>query len=231
MMQRDYYLKTLGIVQYVPKEFFVPEAAVAELETAPGPDIKPIAQQPVVVEKVAKKPPVELQPVEPKAAPSAKPVEQSPAVKDEPPLRFAMCHWLVANTLVFSALDYDQNPPQNQHQLLANILRSIGRLPSTLAEPELVQWPVVASAPGGAQEARAMFSSLLRGRVEQSGCDLVLVMGQRASQFLLPEEGSGNLPEQCQLVVTPGLGEMLADPTRKRDTWNLLRPLAEVPAQ
>ncbi|MDM3871986.1 hypothetical protein QSV34_11575 [Porticoccus sp. W117] len=179
-----------------------------------------------------KKPPIGLKAPEPSTtpAPVQKPETSANSVnEDAEPLRFAICHWLVGDTLVFSALDYDQNPPQNQHQLLANILRAIGRLNSSLAEPELVQWPLVTNAPGGEQEAKAMFSSLLRGRVEQSNCNLVLVMGQRAGQFLLPEEQRDPnrypLSEQCQLVVTPGLDEMLADGATKRITWDLLRTL------
>ncbi|MCV6605423.1 MAG: hypothetical protein OIF34_08965 [Porticoccaceae bacterium] len=228
MLERDYYLKTLGIVQYVPREFCVPEAPSQQpVETQPA----AVVEAPKAQLSERKAPSIEIQ--TPEAAPSqpARKAETAAAESDEP-LRFAMCHWLIADTLVFSALDYDQNPPQNQHQLLANILRAIGRLSSPLAEPELVQWPLVATAPGGEDEARAMFGSLLRGRAEQSNCQLVLVMGQRASQFLLPDEqraqGSYGFSDECQLVVTPGLDEMLSEPARKRDTWQLLQPLAKV---
>ncbi|MGS2723851.1 hypothetical protein ACVBEJ_08890 [Porticoccus sp. GXU_MW_L64] len=221
MLQRDYCLKTLGVVQYVPREFFAPQKpSPSPVKATPVADVKPSPKKPLIDLKIA----------QPSQSPApAQPAKARSAGEEAEPLRFAMCHWRVGDTLVFGALDYDQNPPQNQHQLLANILRAIGRLDSSLAEPELVQWPVVANAPGGLEDARAMFASLLSGRVEQSGCSLVLVMGQRASQYLLPEgqreTGRGQLSERCQWVVTPGLDDMLADPAHKRTTWQLLRPV------
>ena len=254
MLQRDYYLKNLGIVQYVPQEFCLPpQAAVASGTLEPRvPESKvlesgmPVGNTPASTNSSAleaiKSASLQSQPSAQPAAPPTnqpiapeKPEVQAQTSATEEPVRFAICHWLVGETLVFSGLDYGQNPPQDQHQLLANILKSIGRLASPLSEPEVVQWPLVATAPGGESQARAMFTSLLQGRVEQSGCRLVLVMGSRASQFLLPVKSQSDdatpvasiaLSDHCQLLVTPGLDDMLTDPQHKRATWELLRPLA-----
>ncbi|UTW45231.1 hypothetical protein KFE80_12850 [bacterium SCSIO 12696] len=235
MLRRDYYLKNLGIVQYVPREFCIPDTvseepqpAVVELPASPpvSSNAASTPKRPSLAAELDTEPPVVRTP-EASAAENLQ-AEQQPS---DDALRFAICHWLVNDTLVFAALEYGENPPQNQHQLLSNILRAIGRLESPLSEPEVVQWPVVPNAPAGEKDAKALFTSLLKGRVQQSESRLVLVMGQSASQWLLPEsqwsQGTYSYGDgDCQLVVTPGLGDMLAEPSQKRTTWGLIRPLA-----
>ena len=229
---RDYYLSNLGIVQYVPSEFCVVEQAIPAtqpaIEEKPAVDKQPPAAQPSLAEKVPATVQIDVAGPEDTAKPAA-PVETA---APEPELRFRISYWQLADILVFSALDYGQNPPQDQHQLLGNILQAVGRLSAPLSEPELMDWPLVPSAPAGADEARSMFSSFLKARIEQSGARWVLVMGSRAREFLLagagPAEG-GRVPltEQCEAVLTPGLDEMLADPACKRTTWQSIRFLSD----
>ena len=231
---QDYCLSHLGVVQYVPRDFCVPEKpAVDTAKVIVEPDVpetitppnKSIAQVESSDQSVVSKVRAETVP-----APAQEQADGSPAT--DPDLRFRISYWQLPDVLVFSSLDYGENPPQDQHQLLGNILQAVKRLSGILAEPELVDWPVVPTAPANAEAAKAMFTSLLKGRAEQTGSRWVLIMGQRAQQFLLAEEavdGKVAVSERCQAVLTPGLDEMLADPQCKRTTWQQIRFLTDIP--
>ncbi|WIO75115.1 hypothetical protein QP938_04190 [Porticoccaceae bacterium LTM1] len=252
--ERDYYLKTLGVIQYVPREFCLPET-VAEVTAAP-PEVNPeiaqvepaqppvqdarelLAEQPVEnrAESPEEKPvpqPIEKQPVEIEQAATvtAEPAVKAKPVDTEEPQRFRICYWRVADLLVFDSLDYGQNPPQDRHELLANILQSIGRSGSPLPEPELLDWPLVPNARADNAGARAMFSTFLKRRVEQDNVQWVLVMGECASNYLLSNlvnvKGKMALSGDCQAIRLPGLAEMLEDPNHKRTAWQAIRFLAE----
>ena len=244
---RDYYLSNLGVVQYVPSDFCVPEVVVT--------DTQEVIAEPTVTEAVVEPAVVEVETTTAHStSPAAKPVQKQVDVKPvvDTELRFRISYWQLPDLLVFSSLDYGENPPQDQHQLLSNILQAVGRLPGMLAEPEMVDWPVVPTAPADTEAAKTVFTSLLQGRAEQTGSRWILVMGQRARQFLLSgkelsgktmagnvldgnladnkQYGQASVNEYCQAVVTPGLDQMLADPQSKRTTWQLVRFLADAPA-
>jgi len=132
--------------------------------------------------------------------------------------------------LVFSALDYGENPPQNQHRLLENILKSVNRVGVSLAEPEFMDWPLTANAPSDKTGACAMFATFLQGRLKLSGAKNVLLFGERSCQFLLPESTvlsnhEGSLAGDVSVLSVPSLKDMLADSSKKRLTWQIIRPL------
>lgn len=253
--ERDYYLKTLGVIQYVPREFCLPE--VTPEVAADSPIVKPEivqvepSQSPVqeaqktLAGRSARQPaessvdtpaptPVEKQPVvEPVTTQTKESAVVTKPVDAEEPQRFRICYWQVADLLVFDSLDYGQNPPQDRHQLLANILQSIGRLETLLPEPELMDWPLVPNARADNAGARAMFSTFLKRRIDQGSVQWVLILGECASNYLLSNmvniKGKMALSGQCQAIRLPGLAEMLEDPNHKRTAWQAIRFLADTP--
>lgn len=252
---RDYYLSNLGITQYVPKEFVVvaeeglpaasTEALLAETEPSKAEpqsrvtdsastarDIASQLSEPATAKPVVDKAEaVEKAAVEPASQASSQPKPQA-TVEAEPQsvsadVQFRIASWQpAADLLVFSSLDYGQNPQQDQHQLLTNILRAVKRLASPLREPELHDWPVVPNAPADEAGAKAMFSEFLNTKVAHTQAKWVLIMGERAQQYLLAgADQSARLPSGATVIATSGLDEMLAEPSCKREAWAALQPL------
>lgn len=163
------------------------------------------------------------------AAPAAAP--GTVAAEELAPVRLA-CWRPAADLLVLDALPPGQRPERERLTLLANILRAIGRLPGSLPAAEFIDWP---SLPGGdrslsgAREALALF---LAGRMAREPFAWVLVMGAPAQRWL----GGGEQGEagarialadgRAQGIPVPGLGDMLAAPQLKAQTWQAIRGLA-----
>ena len=114
---RNQYLKTLGIVQYRPRDLTAEDAAET-IQAQPLTNVDTTADIASVIEAVTDQP---KQPVIAKA----KPVNIEPKLSQDLALKFAL--WQPSEKLlVVSAVD-DQLPEQSQISLLKNILRAIDR--------------------------------------------------------------------------------------------------------
>ncbi len=243
---RDYYLATLGVVQYVPRDFCLPETdAVAERVESEVPAVVARSERPADLDILKQNVSSSFEPRSPQEHALQKQASQPPEQRipsadeaSEPEVRFRITCWQpVADLLVVSSLEYGQNPRQPQQELLSGVLRAIGRLPQPLHEPELLDWPTKPGADASASGARTLFSTFLHARLQNRSVRWVLVMGDVAAQYLLsggqlPEgkagaEGRIQLTDNTAAIVTPGLEQMLADREHKRATWEAVRFLAE----
>lgn len=235
---RDYYLSTLGVVQYVPREYCAIEAA-----GEPAVSVEPASSAATLPTTGNTAPSIDFGAINPEtpASPPRQPARQTdvrPDTDTETPqeVRLRISCWQPCpDLLVAGSLAYGQNPPQDQQQLLAGILQAIGRLPGPLREPELLDWPSRPGADASVGGAKTMLSMFLNGRLQSGGVRWVLIMGDIAAKYLLPEElpvtdGKAVLSETTTAIVTSGLADMLADRENKRATWEAIRFLAERPA-
>lgn len=208
--QRERYLATLGIVRYRRRRAGdrVPEETQAPC--APPPEAAPGA---------ARERP------EPPAGPSG-----AAAAEELAPVRLACWH-PAADLLVLDALPPGQRPERERLTLLANILRAIDRLPGSLPAAEFIDWPPLPGGDrslSGAREALALF---LAGRMAREPFAWVLVMGEPARRWLSGgEHGEGEArislaDGRAQAILLPGLGDMLAAPQLKAQTWQAIRGL------
>lgn len=212
--QRERYLGALGIVRYRRRGAGDRAPEAARVPSEPPPGAAPV-------------------PVEERPGPAAVPPAPSGATSAEElaPVRLA-CWRPVADLLVFDALPPGQRPEREHLTLLANILRAIGRLPGPLPAAEFIDWPPLPGGDrslSGAREALALF---LAGRMAREPFAWVLVMGEPAWRWLGgdgPGEGGARIPladGRAQAILVPGLGDMLATPQRKAQTWQAIRGLA-----
>lgn len=162
---------------------------------------------------------------------AAAPAPGTAAAEELAPVRLA-CWRPAADLLVLDALPPGQRPERERLTLLANILRAIGRLPGSLPAAEFIDWPPLPGGDrslSGAREALALF---LAGRMAREPFAWVLVMGAPAQRWL----GGGEQGEagarialaegRAQGIPVPGLGDMLAAPELKAQTWQAIRGLA-----
>lgn len=268
---RDFYLSTLGVVQYVPREFVAVDASQDRLLESSLQAVKSTAAVEAALDRsyasVQSVSATESAPTRKRRAididalmssadsataqtPSSKiksetvkvlavassslPASISPPVElqhNSEQVNFRLCYWQpAADLLVFSALDYAQNPPQDQHQLLTNILKAIGKLPTMLPEPEFIDWPVTVNAASDKAGAQLMCSAFLQGRLKQSGANKVLLFGERARRYLLPQtaelaSSQVTLADGTLVISTPSLAMMLTQAANKRLTWQAIRCL------
>lgn len=150
------------------------------------------------------------------------------------------CWQPAADLLVLDSLPQQSAPDSERLQLLTNILRAIHRRPESLPPAEFIDWPPTGSADPAS--ARSLLEMFLQGRFERKPFRWVLVMG-KAAAILLPAEPSANegrdwrarwgerwkLACGAEAVLTPGLGDMIAEAKYKAAAWAALRFLAEPP--
>lgn len=207
---RERYLAALGIVRYRLR---------GTGDRAPGESQVPCAPPPEAAPGAAR------ERSEPPAGPSG-----TAAAEELAPVRLA-CWRPTADLLVLDALPPGQRPERERLTLLANILRAIDRLPGPLPAAEFIDWPPLAGGDrslSGAREALALF---LAGRMAREPFAWVLVMGEPARRWVSGgqhSEGEARISladGRAQAILIPGLGDMLAAPQLKAQTWRAIRGL------
>lgn len=238
---RDYYLKTLGIDEYLPKDLVADnEMPVVEvLETAfnePSKDVKiepisaeqllgsfDVSSDPSRVLEQAKTQPVSEVAVDPLGG------KPDPTVRIE--LQLAL--WQPTDELVVCSLIDQSLPDPDQIQLLSNILVAMGHGQINLPQMELAQWPPYPNAAGGEPEAREFLTTVIQARLEAKNSKMMLVLGMETARWILTEEqtanisnGQTNVFNEIVGLVIPSLEEMIEDPQSKRKAWNTIRFLS-----
>ncbi len=244
--QQAYYLQTLGIMQYVPKDTVqlvdeVPAGAVfneSSLEIAEAPvDRKTIDvvarmnlnfDEPVVTKKVSRTVPVE------KPVLSTTLESQGPAALIE--VKFSL--WQPnSEVLVCSGVE-GALADGDQMQLLTNILNAVGSGLHRLPQMELVEWPPYPNAEGDESEVREFLATLLQARLSAKPVKYILLFGEAAADWLLsPEQRSEQpsfghlaLTEEITALLVPSLSSMIDTPQLKATTWQLLKSVSFAPA-
>jgi len=244
--QQAYYLQTLGIVQYVPKDavqlidevpagvaFNEPSLEIAEASV----DRKTIDvaarmnlnfDEPVATKKVSR-PASQVKP-----AASVTVASEAPAALIE--VKFSL--WqpnyevLVCSGVEGALADGDQM------QLLTNILNAVGSGLHRLPQMELVEWPPYPNAEGDESEVREFLATLLQARLSARPVKYILLFGEAAADWLLspqqrseqPSFGHLALSEEITVLLVPSLSSMINTPQLKATTWQLLKSVSFVPA-
>ncbi|MDA7795001.1 hypothetical protein N9I89_02995 [Porticoccaceae bacterium] len=227
---RNQYLKTLGIVQYRPRDITaedVTETLQAQIQTAldtgatvSEPSATQVAEIASVMEAVTEEP---IKPVITKA----KPINIEPKVAQDLALKFAL--WQPSDQLlVVSAVD-DQLPDQSQISLLKNILRAIDLGIASLPQFDVVNWPPHPSMSGDESDAREFLSTLINSKLASKPTKTVLFLGDSAQDWFLSGEqkdkvfdGCVELSESVTALNIPTLETLLNKPETKRQAWHII---------
>ena len=227
---RNQYLKTLGIVQYRPRDITAEDVAETiqaqpqiTLDTGASisePSATQAAEIASVIEAVTNEP---KQPVIAKA----KPINVEPKVAQDLALKFAL--WQPSEQLlVVSAVD-DQLPDQSQISLLKNILRAIDRDIASLPQFDVVNWPPHPSMAGGESDAREFLSTLINSKLASNPTKTLLFLGDSARDWILSDQqkdklidGAVALSNSVTALSIPTLETMLSKPETKRKAWHII---------
>lgn len=248
---RDWYLSTLGIVQYRPwsppaeRVQAVSEQGYSENENTRHIENKSqsltlnqdAASQRTpkagafhrslkdLVADVIDQGLVNAATTDPKAASDSGQLESVP----EQAIAFRLACWRPsADLLVLDSWPLGQGADNRRSQLLANILKSIGRRPPTLMQPEFIDWPL--GPEKSLLAARDHLSMFIQGRYEQQAFSWVLAMGEAVRSCLIQTESELerepsrlSLASGAEALFTHSLSEMIATPACKKDVWAIIR--------
>jgi len=242
---RDYYLKTLGIDEYLPKDLIadnalpvveVLEATVNEssIDEKIEPMIEPIsAEQLLGSFDISSDPSTAVEQVK------TQPVSEIPADplggKPDPIVRIELqlALWQPTDALVVCSVIDQSLPDPDQIQLLSNILVAMGQGQVNLPQMELAQWPPYPNAVGGEPEVREFLAMVIQARLEAKNSKMILILGVETARWILTEEqtanisnGQTNVFNEIVGLVIPSLAEMIEDPQSKRKAWNTIRFLS-----
>ena len=220
---RNQYLKTLGIVQYQPKDIIadaVTEIVQATPQVIDEPSVAEIADIASVIEAVTDKP-IKSTTVK------ASSISAETEVRQDLALKFVF--WQPSDQLlVVSAVD-DQLPDQSQISLLKNILRAIDQNLVSLPQFDIVNWPPHPSMSGDEVDAREFLSTLISSRLASKPTKTALFLGELPQNWLLSEQqkgqinnGSVSLSQSVTALLIPSLETMLSQPQTKREAWNVI---------
>ena len=227
---RNQYLKTLGIVQYRPRDIIAedvaeaiqaqPQITVDTAATVSEPSVAQAAEIASVIEVVTEEP---IKPVVAKA----KSINGEAEGAYDLALKFVL--WQPSDKLlVVSAVD-DQLPDQPQISLLKNILRAIDQSIASLPQFDIVNWPPHPSMSGGESDAREFLSTLISSKLASNPTKTVLFLGDSARDWILSDQqkdkvidGVVALSNSVTALSIPTLETMLTKPETKRKAWHIM---------
>ena len=149
------------------------------------------------------------------------------------PLSFRLACWQPCDELlIFNELDVGAKPNDDQCQLLANILHSIGCLAGGLPHAELLDWSVESDGLRDKSDARKMLSAFVGARISKTS---VLLMGKIAFElFSSTEEPYADIvgktieiKDMVDTFVVKSLQEILKDPSSKLEVWETIQSLVK----
>lgn len=231
---RDHYLQTLGIVQYVPKEFADevvvdnPEDPVAEspkIETTNHkPSVSGVTQQ-SAIESILQEQTEEKS--NKSATKEAKASAELP--QNTTPLALRFVFWQPTDELLIATTAEDQLPDSTQVKLLAKIVAAIDSQASVLSQFDVVSWPPHASMQGGEKEAKEFLSTLVSSKLAAKSTKLLLILGDSAKNWLFSASQKGSIKDgllsispEVTAIIAPTLEEILNQPQSKRHTWQII---------
>jgi hypothetical protein len=226
---RDWYLSTLGVVRYIPRDAPGYEADLTEPAVEPPPLAVRSRQDKTSVMRA-------VLDTEPAPAKPERKVDQKPApdkqAPDEVPFSCRLAFWQPSDDLVvLSTLSPGQRPGEAQLTMLARLLKAIKRLDGNLPAFDLIDWPQTRNAGTSLAAAREFMAVFLEAKAFLKPFSHALIMGEVATQ-LVTEQGfnAGNqisLVGKATGIVTYSLEQMEKDPALKAPTWEAIRFLAE----
>ena len=234
---RHHYLKTLGIVEYIPRGFVDDSEEIAQpSKSQPLTETRTAAISQLLADhaEAPKVKVVDILPVASNDIPSnARTVstESTPVVSDSTEVQVVL--WQPSEKLLVCSAVENELPSPDQIQLLSNILIAMGHSDGVLPQFEIAQWPPFANMQGGVIEARDFLSTLMSARLESSQTQIILLLGSGTADWVLTdrqqsnlEHGQVNINDKVVAAVVPSLVEMIAQPDLKRQAWQTIKSLA-----
>ena len=223
---RNQYLKTLGIVQYRPRDLTAetiqaqPLTNVDTGATVSEPSAAQAAEIASVIEAVTEEP---IKPVVAKA----KSINVEAEVAHDLALKFVL--WQPSDQLLVVSAVVDQLPDPSQISLLKNILRAIDLGIASLPQFDVVNWPPHPSMSGDESDAREFLSTLIKSMLASKPTKTVLFLGVSAQDWFLSDEqkdkvvdGCVELSESVTALSIPTLETLLNKPETKRQAWHTI---------
>ena len=156
----------------------------------------------------------------------AKPVAVAAPQKQVSPFVLS-CWWLGEELLAVDSREPGTALPVEA--LFGNIARALGwhQLPT---ERDKLKWPLAENPfamAAGASDARETCGSWLEAAYARKPVKSIWLMGEQAQAYCspVPLEAPVNDWQGTSVVAMPSLSELLNEPSRKRDVWQLLRKL------
>ncbi|WP_231759564.1 hypothetical protein [Microbulbifer elongatus] len=251
-LQRTEYLMALGVTSYMPR-FRLPLAAEPSQAQLPPPvqpesEPRPASADALMQSMGAPVPPAADAPAQAQVAPATVPVEVErvvgsltaetrvpaptkvvPVAAPEKPVSpFVLsCWWLGEELLAVDSREPGTALPVES--LFGNIVRALGwhQLPT---ERDKLKWPLAENpfaTAAGASDARETCGSWLEAACGRRSVKRIWLMGAQAQAYCapVPLAAAANDWQGTSVVAMPSLTELLKEPSRKRDLWQLLRNL------
>ena len=225
--QQAYYLQTLGIVQYVPKESvaLVDEAPAVALNDRSLDDAEEAVVDRKTVDVAARMNLNFDKPAAPKqasaiAAPVKTTVSATPEPKTEAELievKFSL--WQPnSEVLVCSAVE-GVLADGDQMQLLTNILNAVGCAIHRLPQMDLVEWPPYPNADGDENEVREFLATLmLQARLKARPVKYILLLGDGCGRLAAERRTARRTDRLLALwLLTPETTALLVPSLRQYD--------------
>jgi hypothetical protein len=217
---RDYYLKTLGIDEYLPKDL------IADNEM-------PVVE---VLEAIFNEPSIDAK-IEPKIEPiSAEQLLGSLDISSDPSPVVEQVKTQPVSEIAVDPLGGKPDPIvriELQLALWQPTDELVGQGQVNLPQMELAQWPPYPNAAGGEPEVREFLTTVIQARLEAKNSKMILILGMETAGWILTEEqtanisnGQTNVFNEIVGLVIPSLVEMIEDPQSKRKAWNTIRFLS-----
>ena len=234
---RHHYLKTLGITEYIPRDFVDDSEEITQpSQSQPLTETRTATISQLLADhseapkvKVVEKPPVAS--IEIVSNTETSSIETASVISDSAEVQIVL--WQPADKLLVCSAVENELPSPEQLQLLSNILISMDPSSGVLPQLEIAQWPPFPNMQGGVIEARDFLSTLITARLESSQTQIILILGSRTADWVLSdqqqsdlEHGQVNVSNKVIAVMVPSLAEMIAQPNLKRQAWQTIKPLA-----
>ncbi|WP_226644463.1 uracil-DNA glycosylase family protein [Microbulbifer variabilis] len=243
-LQRAEYLSVLGIASYVPRFVLplAPEPRQAKLPPAEPEAIEQplplvtnplpqsaaqIVDSPVTKERDTVAAEISALTNATKVQAPEKPAIATPVTAPSQQVKpFVLNCWRLGETLL--AVDsHEPGAALPLDALFGNIVRALNwhQLPR---QQERMHWPMVENRFGpaaDASEARDTFSSWLEASCSRYPVQSIWLMGREAQEFCTPQplESDINHWGEVRILPMPSLSQLLQQPLRKRELWQLLR--------
>ena len=232
---RHQYLKSLGVVEYIPRDLVldVEEPNSNPLDTPSASDSAGAREKLLELHSDDSGSIEESKNQKSVASVSAIPsaVISEDNISD---IEVKLALWQPTEEVLVCCSIEEALPDPVQTQLLSNILIAMGQGDGKLAQCEIAQWPPFENMTGGKDEAREFIATLLSARLDSSDINLVLIFGSAGAQWILSEkqkdsvkDGNVELSAGVAAIIIPSLGEMIERPELKREAWQRLQPWKE----
>lgn len=225
---RDWYLATLGVVRYLPRQVGSEMSADA-LAATPGADT--VTEAPGTLKAIAPSSPTAVFEAQKPKNHKQEPQPGQVGGEEETVLQFRLGFWQPSPLLVvISAMPPGARPGADHQAMLANLLKAIGQLPAPLPSAELIDWPLARGGDTGLQGAREFLTVFLDAKAKLQPFATALLMGELPARILaneqIPVAGRVDLDCGANGIVCHSLHDMAANPGLKRETWDAIRHLA-----